>query len=61
MRKPSVIGVLSSDLRRKMPPALCASHLVIIKKVEAGQVNVTLRTLSRIADALSVDIGDLFQ
>jgi hypothetical protein len=29
------------------------------QKVEAGEVNVTLSTLSRIADALGVSVADL--
>lgn len=31
-----------------------------LSKVESGEANVTLNTLSRLADALGVGVGDLF-
>ena len=35
-------------------------HWRLWQKIEAGDTNITLRTLSRVASALSVDARELF-
>lgn len=35
-------------------------HWRHVQKIEAGDMNITLQTISRLADGLSIDVEDLF-
>lgn len=52
----SIRGLSQEALAQRS--SLSPRHL---QKMEAGEVNVTIESLSRVADALSVDISELFK
>jgi len=54
-RRRQNLGLTQEDVADEM--GIAARHY---QKIEAGELNLTIRTLIRVAEALSIELKDLF-